>query len=145
VPCCRAIRSTSATNCADGSPPQIFISFRPIPLVDQVECIAVVPRLGWARHFRLRPFPLSVVAPFLSQHPPPHLEYHGAMEIQQRSDESVVGPHGETKGSPGMLPTDSAIRSLLHRFRAINLSASTICLRRSDQVDAPHHVAASLP
>ncbi len=62
-------------------PPQIVIRFRPIPLVDQVECLAVVPRLGWARHFCLCPLPLPIITPFLLQHPPPCLEYHGAMEI----------------------------------------------------------------
>ena len=95
-------------------PPQIVFFFRPIPLVNQVECLAVVLRLGWARHFRLRPLPLPVGVPFLSQHPPPRLEYHGAVDIRQRSDKSIAGSHSKTMWSPCVLPTDGAIRSLLH-------------------------------
>ena len=121
------------TNYADGSSPP--------DLVDQVECLAVVLCLGWAGHFCLCPLPLLVTIPFLLQHPPPRLEYHGAVEIRQRSDKSVVGPHGKTKLSPCMLPTDGTIRFLLHQLFAIDVGAGTVCLRRSDHVDVPHVAA----
>jgi hypothetical protein len=40
-----------------------------------------------------------------------------------------------------MLPIDGAICSLLHRLRAIDVSAGTVCLCHSNHVDAPNIAA----
>ena len=62
-------------------PPQIVIRSHPIPLVNQMKCIAVVPSLPCARHFHLRPLPLPIAVPFLLQHPHSRLKYLRAVEL----------------------------------------------------------------